>query len=65
MILIEQLADSDFSIAECTLIPRFFLAIKHGLGIDELIKKLAAWFARCAERIPFGKALPKYFPGIN
>ena len=70
LILSEQLGDSnyftkDFSIAECALLPRFCLAITHGFAIDERFQNLINWYARCAERASFGKALPKYFPGIN
>lgn len=70
LVLSEQLGDgdfftNDFSIAECALIPRFCLAITHGFAIDERFKNLIAWYARCAERASFSKALPKHFPGIN
>lgn len=54
----------DFSVAECALIPRFCLAITHGLPIDEKFQNLINWYSRCAERPSFQKAMPQYFPGL-
>ncbi len=69
LILSEQLGQSEFfaghfSVAECALIPRFCLAITHGLAIDESFQNLHDWYARCAARSSFLKALPEQFPGL-
>jgi len=63
-ILAEKLGDreffaGDFSVAECALIPRFCLAITHGLPIDERFENLINWYARCVDRPSFEKALPQ------
>jgi len=67
--LAEQLGELEFfagsfSVAECALIPRFCLAVTHGLPIDEQFKNLKDWYARCVERPSFVKALPQHFPGL-
>jgi len=68
-VLAEQLGEGDFfaggfSVAECALIPRFCLAITHGLPIDGKFQNLKNWYARCAQRPSFVKALPQHFPGL-
>lgn len=67
--LSEKLGERDFfadefSVAECALLPRFCLAVTHGLPIAEQFQNLKKWYARCADRPSFKKAMPQYFPGL-
>lgn len=56
---------TDFSVAECALIPRFTLALAYGLSLSDEFPNLKKWFRRCAERPSFAATLPGIFSGIN
>ena len=48
-----------FSFAECALIPRFGLAERYGVGVDDRHPKLAAWWAEMRERPSALKTRPE------
>lgn len=56
---------TDFSVAECALIPRFTLALAYGLSLSDEFPNLKKWFWRCAKRPSFAATLPEVFPGID
>lgn len=56
---------TDFSVAECALIPRVTLALAYGLSLSDDFPNLKEWFQRCAKRPSFAATLPKVFPGID
>jgi glutathione S-transferase len=69
-LLSNQLGDKDFlsknfSVAECALIPRFSLALKYGLALDNQFENLNKWYERCINRSSYFKALPTSFPGLG
>lgn len=56
----QQLAEEDyfaqqFSIAECALYPRFSLAEKYGVGVDEQHPRLQHWYDRIKQRASCSK----------
>ena len=59
--LAEKLGNKDFfgtefSVADCALIPRFTLANTYGFKVDDKFSNLKKWYARCMERPSFKKA---------
>ena len=49
----------DFSAAECALYPRFALAGKFGVGVDERHPRLKRWFGRLHDRPSITASRPK------